>query len=289
MEYTLEQLTGVYTVKTPTRNVAPLLVEVPRSGREYPCDFRVAASFEVLHAYVSMYVEEIYSLAPDAGARLFWAHFPNSFVDANRPIDDIDPDLLEGEWPTPLNPTDKSIRLGTGLIHKWGRADTPLYDRKLGIAEVSRRIENYYVPYHRKLADLIKENVDKHGASWHLSCHCMATVGPHYSHDKGQQRRDICLSDLNGETSSPEFMHISKEAFEAEGFSVSINDPFVGNVCIARHSDVEHNRNSIQIEMTKGLYMDEVNFEKLECFDEIQARFGAVLARISDYCREQTP
>ncbi|MDF1585904.1 N-formylglutamate amidohydrolase [Marinimicrococcus flavescens] len=81
----------------------------------------------------------------------------------------------------------------------------------------------------------------------------------------------------------------SKEAFEAEGFSVSINDPFVGNVCIGRHSDVEHNRNSIQIEMTKGLYMDEVNFEKLECFDEVQACFGEVLARISDYCREQTP
>ena len=287
MEYALEQLAGVYTVRTPAQNLTPLLVEVPRSGREYPCDFRVAASFEVLHAYVSMYVEEIYGLAPEGGARLFWANFPNSFVDANRPIDDIDPELLDGEWPTPLNPTDKSIRLGTGLIHKWGRADTPLYDRKLSVDEVSRRVENYYVPYHEKLAALIDENVTRSGASWHFSCHCMATVGPHYTHDKGEKRKDICLSDLNGQTSSPEFMQISKEAFEAEGFSVSLNDPFVGNVCIGRHSDVEHKKNSIQIEMTKGLYMNEASFEKLECFDDVRTRFGAVMARISSYCRDQ--
>jgi len=287
MEYALEQVTGVYTVKTPARQRSPLLVEVPRSGREYPCDFRVDASFEVLHAYVSMYVEEIYGLAPESGARLFWAHFPNSFVDANRPIDDIDPDLIEGEWPTPLHPTDKSVRLGTGLIHKWGRADTPLYNRKLSVAEISRRIEGYYTPYHQRLADLIEENAAEYGASWHFSCHCMATIGPHFAHDKGLKRKDICLSDLNGKTSSPEFMQVSKEAFEAEGFSVSFNDPFVGNVCIGRHSNVKLGRNSVQIEITKGLYMNEASFEKLDCFDDVRKRFGSVMSSISQYCRDQ--
>ena len=283
----LEQLAGVYTLKTPLEARAPLLVEVPRSGREYPNDFRVSASFEVLHAYVSMYVEEIYGLAPEAGAQLFWANFPNSFVDANRPVDDIDPELLADEWPTPVNPTDKSLRLGTGLIHKWGRADQPLYDRKLGVDEVKRRIDGYYVPYHEKLGELIDAVADEYGASWHFSCHCMATVGPHYAHDKGLRRRDICLSDLNGLTTDPEFMQISREAFEAQGFTVSFNDPFVGNVCIGRHSDVARGRNSIQIEMTKGLYMNEATFEKLPCFDEVRTRFGAVLGTIAGYCRDK--
>lgn len=284
----MEHIPGLYTLKTPSENAAPLIVEAPRSGHDYPNDFRVSASFEVLHAYVSMYVEEIYGLAPEAGAKLLWANFPNSYVDLNRPIDDIDPSLLAEEWPTPLNPTDKSIRLGTGLIHKWGRGDTPLYDRKLPVAEIKHRIENYYTPYHAKLKSLIEQNVAEKGASWHFSCHCMATFGPHYAHDKGLKRRDICLSDLNGVTTDPEFLNISKEAFEAEGFSVSLNDPFVGNVCIKNYSAPAERRNSIQIEMVKGLYMNEATFEKLPGFDEVRTRFGAVMKRVTAYCRENT-
>lgn len=282
----MEHVPGVLTMVPPRGRAVPLVVEAPRSGREYPNEFRAACSFTVLHAYVSMYVEEIYGGAPDAGATLLWANFPNSWIDANRHLEDIDPELLAEPWPGPINPGDKSLRLGTGLIHKWGKDDTPLYDRKLTVAEVRHRIENYYKPYHEKLAAIIDRNVATHGASWHLSCHCMATIGPRFSHDRGLPRKDFCVSDRHGETSDPEFLHATVEAFKAEGFTVSINDPFVGQESVRRHSRPKERRNSLQLEMIKGLYMNEETFEKNDRFDDVRAGVGRVLARIADYCRQ---
>lgn len=282
----MEHRPGLLTLVPPRAEPAPLIVEAPRSGRDYPNAFRVAASFETLHAYVSMYVEEIYAGAPDAGASLLWANFPNSFVDANRHVEDIDPDLLAEPWPGPINPTDKSIRLGTGLIHKWGKGDRPLYDRKLSVAEVRGRIDGYYWPYHHRLAELIDDNIRRFGASWHLSCHCMATVGPHFSHDRGRPRADICLSDRHGETVERPFLEAAVEAFKAEGFSVTVNDPFVGQESIRMHADPARRRNSLQIEMIKGLYMDEETFEKNDRFEDTQRRIGQVIARIARWCRD---
>src|SRR5690348_2703338 len=109
---------GLLTLAVPLSVRAPLVVEVPRSGRQYPNEFQVACTFTTLHAYVSMYVEEIYGRAPEHGTPLLWANFPNSWIDLNRSLEDIDPALLVEPWPKPLKPGDKSLRLGTGLIHK---------------------------------------------------------------------------------------------------------------------------------------------------------------------------
>jgi N-formylglutamate amidohydrolase len=282
----MEHRPGLYTLLSGLGDPSPLVVEVPRSGRQYPNEFQVACDFTTLHAYVSMYVEEIYGNAPDSGAALLWANFPNSWIDLNRHVEDIDPILLAEPWPGPIHPGDKSLRLGTGLIHKWGKDDLPIYDRKLSVAEVRQRIDDYYWPYHERLAQLIQANVDRFGASWHISCHCMASVGPRWSHDKGQPRKDFCVSDLNGKTSHPAFLDAAVKAFEAEGFTVSVNDPFVGGECVRRHSRPAEGRNSLQFEMIKGLYMDEETWRKTDRFDAVKAGVGKVIGRISAYCRE---
>lgn len=280
---------GAFTLAPAAGPVAPLVVEVPRSGREYPSEFQVACTFTTLHAYVSMYVEEIYGRAPEHGVPLLWANFPNSWIDLNRSLEDLDPELLAEPWPTPLKPGDKSLRLGTGLIHKWGKDDLPIYDRRLTVAEIQHRIDQYYNPYHELLAQLIQQNVDRCGASWHISCHCMASVGPRWSHDKGRPRKDFCVSDLQGRSCDPEFLHACKESFEAEGFTCSVNDPFVGGECIRRHGDPGTRRNSIQFEVIKGLFMNEDTWRKTERFEQVRDGIGRVIGRIAAYCREAAP
>lgn len=277
---------GLLTLALPRSQRVPLVVEVPRSGRQYPSEFQVACTFTTLHAYVSMYVEEIYGRTPEYGAPLLWANFPNSWIDLNRSLQDLDPALLAEPWPTPLEPGDKSLRLGTGLIHKWGKDDMPIYDRKLTVAEIQHRIDRYYRPYHDLLGKLIQASVDEFGASWHISCHCMATVGPRWSHDKGQPRKDFCVSDLHGQSCNVEFLLMCKDAFEAEGFSCSINDPFIGGECIRRHGDPKARRHSIQFEMTKGLYMDEDTWARTERFDQVRDGVGRVMGRIAVYCSD---
>lgn len=277
---------GVLTLALPRTPRAPLVVEVPRSGREYPSEFQVSCTFTTLHAYVSMYVEEIYGRAPEHGAPLLWANFPNTWIDANRSLEDLDPELLSEPWPTPLKPGDKSLRLGTGLVHKWGKDDLPIYDRKLTVDEIQHRIDRYYKPYHELLAELIQQNQDGFGASWHISCHCMATVGPRWSHDKGRPRKDFCVSDLHGESCDHQFLQVCKESLEAEGFSCSVNDPFVGGECIRRHGRPGARSHSIQFEVIKGLFMNEDTWRKTERFEQVRDGVGRVLGRIAAYCRE---
>ena len=54
----------------PDASAVPVLVDVSRSGRLYPIDFRSPVPFTALHDNVSMYVDEIWKDAPRYGAPL---------------------------------------------------------------------------------------------------------------------------------------------------------------------------------------------------------------------------
>src|SRR5258706_11034624 len=103
----------VFSRFAPPPPAVPVLVDVSRSGRFYPADFRSPIPFTTLHDNVSMYVDEIWKDAPRHGATLLQALFPNTYIDTNRHELDIDPDLIDGEWPVPLQYVSKT---GLGLV-----------------------------------------------------------------------------------------------------------------------------------------------------------------------------
>ena len=91
-----ESLPGIFHRWDPTPGTTPipLVVDVSRSGREYPHDFRSPAPFTDVHDNVSMYVEELWDAAPRSGATMLYCCFPNIWVDTNRHVLDIDPELV---------------------------------------------------------------------------------------------------------------------------------------------------------------------------------------------------
>ena len=283
----MEVLPGVYLYTPPAQPGAPSVFDVPRSGREYPLGFHSTAPFNDVHFLVSQYVEEIWSLAPAEGSGLLYAVFVNNWIDANRGERDIDPELLLEPWPEPLDPTEKSNRLGMGLIHSKARGHA-LYPDKLSIAEVKHRIETYWRPYHAKLGQLIGALRAEHGVAFHLSCHCMGTVGPVTAHDHGKRRADFCLSDRDGTTSSREFMEIIAEAMRKRGYAVTFNDPFKGAESIRLHGDPAKGVHSVQIEVIKELFMDEESFQRKPDFERVRGDLGGVAADIAAYARSQT-
>ena len=278
---------GVLVRHDPEGEAVPLVFDIPRSGCHYPNDFASIAPFRAVHEWVSKYVEEVYALAPTAGSTLLFASFANAYIDANRSLIDIDPELIEGEWPGPIQPSDKSNRLGIGLIHKIAAGNLPLYDRKLKVAEVQHRIDAYYKPYHAELSSIIAGFLKHHRAAWHLSCHCMATIGPDYAHDRGKRRADFCVSDRDGTTSDRDFLDAVVSAFREVGYTVSVNDPFKGAESIRMHGDPAKRVNSLQIEMVKGLYMEGDNFRKSPAFDRVRSDLGHFAHRIADYVRNK--
>lgn len=266
----------------------PLVFDSPHSGKIYPQDFNYACPFPELEKAEDKYVEELFAAAPDHGASFLHAHFPRSYIDANRAADDIDPELLGENWPGPINPTSRS-EAGIGLIRRLVRPGLPVYNRSLNPSEVQARIDTYYTPYHAALENLLNEAHYNYGAFWHINCHSMplSTAIPRQplSLYLGQPKPlDFVLGDRDGTTAGKAFVHAIRDCLRGMGYHVGINDPFKGVELIRRYSAPTRGRHSVQIEINKALFMNEENGEKSINFKKIKGD----ISRLIELCAQYT-
>lgn len=276
---------GVFRLREPL-NPAPVVIDVSRSGRRYPVEFRPDAPFSAVHSRISMYVDELLADAPATGASLLCAEFPITVIDPNRASDDIDPAQIEGQWPEPLNPTTQSLKNGAGLIHTVGADKIPLYPRKLGVREIAQRLDRYYTPYHEELARLLQRAKARHGRVFHLSFHCMSSVDPKDPHGAQAVRPDICLGDRDGTTCEPGLRRFVEERFRALGYGVSINAPFKGSEIMRRYGSPATGTHSLQVEICKRLFMDEATGERAPPFRELQRNLTDIVRGVCGYAAQ---
>jgi len=260
VEYQVATMPGVYVRYDPRSTEVPVVFDVSRSGREYPAAFRSPLSFSELHDNVSMYMDEFFFVAPDYGATLLIASFPHTYIDANRSVRDIDPNLIDGEWPFPVEQSPTGER-GLGLIKTTSRYGTPLQEGRLTVEELSHRITHYHEPYHRELSRVIREKRSKFGVAVQVSCHCMSAIGMPTHADPGKERADFCIGDMHGTTSSPEYLEFVVSALKDAGYSVTINTPYDGGTLMSHNADIANNVHSLMIEINKKLFMDISTFK----------------------------
>ncbi|MGO4327761.1 N-formylglutamate amidohydrolase [Cupriavidus sp. 2TAF22] len=265
----------------------PLVCDSPHSGTRYPRDFGAAISGQPLRGGEDTHVEALWEAVPRHGGTLIAANFPRVYIDPNRTLDDLDPGLLDGTWPEPLAPGEKT-RLGYGLIWRNLDASTPIYDRKLSLQEVRNRIDRYYLPYHQALSAAVEEAYGRFGALWHLNLHSMPNNA--YERLKIQSAHalaDFVLGDRDGSTCEPAFVGLVASELRAMGYTVACNDPYKGVQLIAQIGRPAERRNSLQIEIRRPLYMDEATRERNAGFARVQADLGRLVERIAAYVREQ--
>src|SRR6185369_5148049 len=88
-------LPGVLMCEEPAGEaLAPVVVDSPHSGRDYPEDFGHSAPIDLLRRAEDAFVDELIADAPAEGAPLLAALFPRSYIDPNRHEADIDESLL---------------------------------------------------------------------------------------------------------------------------------------------------------------------------------------------------
>ena len=119
------------------------------------------------------------------GSTLLSALFSKTYIDPNRSLCDLDPDLLDGPWgfQPPLNPGPKS-KLGLGLIRSLVRGpEEPIYGHKLAPNDVRHRIQHYYEPYHLTLATELRSLQEEFGQAVLLDAHSMKAHGNHTTPD----------------------------------------------------------------------------------------------------------
>ncbi len=277
---------GVLYTRKANGSSAPVIFDSPHSGTEYPHDFDFVAPFEVLRKSEDSFVDELYALVPECGANLQAALFPRSYIDPNRSLLDIDPELFEERWPEPLAPSEKT-RLGHGLIWRLCPPNYVLYARKLCPKEVKRRIETYWRPYHFSLREMLDEAYARFGKVWHINCHSMPAAGvPQSPGSTG--RIDFVLGDRDGTTCDPEFTALVASTLEAYGYRVRVNDPYKGVELVRAYSDPSNGRHSLQVEINRAIYMNEEKQERNPGFSVLQDNLTRLAAVLCDYARTQT-
>ncbi len=270
---------------------APVVFDSPHSGTVYPADFAFAAPFDILRRAEDAFVDELFADAPRRGASLLTALFPRSYIDPNRHEAEIDLNLFDEPWPYPVLPSERCER-GLGLVRRLIRARTPVYDRRLTVAEVEARIARFHRPYHAELQAMLDRAHESFGAVWHVNCHSMRALGKRTGRGKaalkGKARDDFVLGDRDGTTCSARFTEMVRETLMELGYSVAVNHPFKGAELVTRHGDPAASRHSLQIEVNRRLYMDEARVEKTAGFDALKADIDRLVAAIVDYARDET-
>jgi N-formylglutamate deformylase len=268
------------------RKGVPLVFDSPHSGTVFPEDFSCNATERQLRMNRDIFVDELFAHVTGQGAGLLCALFPRVFVDPNRNAGEIDPSMLAEPWPEPLKQTRKT-KAGLGVIRKYIVKGVPMHDRPIGVEEVRGWLETYHAPYHRTLAEMLDHAYRRHGAVWHVNCHSTKSKGAPSNIDEGQRRADIILSDLDGKTTNPDFIEFVAECFRAKGYSLSLNYPFRGAELIHRFGDPDNDRHSIQIEINRALYIDEVTYEKSDGFEGFRRDLEAVTGRLAAFVEAQ--
>lgn len=278
---------GVLHRSDPRGTELPLVFDSPHSGVVYPPDFDYTCPLNVLRTAEDTFVDELYGAAAEHGATLIGAHFPRSYIDANRHVADIDQNLFATAWPGPVDPGEKT-RLGMGLVRRLAVPGLPVYGRKLRVEEVQARIAHYYEPYHAELAGVLDRLHDRFGAVWHVNCHSMKSVSNAMaSEGAGAPRADFVLGDRDGTTCAPELTLFVREFLARRGYQVKVNDPYKGVELVRRHGRPNENRHSLQIEVNRKLYMDETCFERNDNFPKLQRDLEALIGALAAFVRER--
>lgn len=272
-----------FTRATAGLRQAPIVLDSPHSGTIFPEDFGTEVPIASLRRVQDSFVDELFANAPDNGASLLTALFPRSYVDPNRAETDIDIRMIDGQWNRPVVPTEKT-RLGHGLIWKTCPAERAMYSSRLPVELIERRIECYWRPYHEALEGEIDRLHRDFGIVFHLNCHSMPSgSSPVISRKNGIRRADFVLGDQDGKTCDPAFTMFVRDWLEAAGYVVRLNDPYKGAELVSRYAAPEAGRHSLQIEINRGLYMEETSLRMTRGFSELKQNLTGLVDALADF------
>ena len=281
MQSILNPLESVAIVR-PQATALPLICDSPHSGTAYPGDFRFAVDLADLRRCEDTHVEALWAAVPAVGGTLIHARFPRSYIDVNRACNDIDEAMLSEPWPEAVRPSAPCVNLGNGLVFSKTTTFREIYDRRLSVGEVQRRIESCWRPYRRALSDAVQHATATFGRAWHLNLHSMpSNAYERLGRTSSVPLADVVLGNLHGQSCTPEFTACVAGAFRSHGYTVAVNDPYAGQDLVREHGRPGSGCNSLQIEINRALYLDEDTREPLARFPQVREDIGRVLQTIA--------
>lgn len=277
-------LKSAYHLARPLARTTSVVFASPHSGRDYPRAFlrQAVLNASQIRSSEDAYVDLLFENAPNHGAPFLTANAPRAYLDLNRGPDELDPALIEGVRRAAQSPR---IASGLGVIPRVVANGRQIYRGKLPLVEAHTRIAQYWRPYHDQLQTLLDESVNIFGEAILIDCHSMPhealeNVGP-----PGAARPDIVLGDRFGATAASRVVEHVEAAFASAGLRVARNMPFAGAFITQHYGRPSRNQHALQVEIDRGLYMNERTLEPNQNFTAFKLVLEDVIAHIAEIGR----
>lgn len=227
----------------------PLIFSVPHAGTDLPPDI---AERLTPHARklpdTDWHVEQLYDFAPEIGATLIRANVSRYVIDLNRPP--------EGESLYPGQAT-------TGLCPPIEFDGTPIYldGQEVAPAEVARRREIYWQPYHDALKAEIARVKKHHGYALLFDCHSIASRVPRLFPGT---LPDLNLGTVNGASCAHGLQTSIAALMQQSGLSHIVNGRFIGGYITRHYGKPQDNVHAVQMEKGQDCHLTDDGSNRLD-------------------------
>lgn len=265
-----------FELAMPGHQAGPVVFASPHSGRNYPPAFVEAARLDRigLRRSEDFFVDELFAAVPGLGAPLLSATFPRAYCDPNREPWELDPAMFADDLPPWVNTTSARVGAGLGTLARVVATGESIYRDKLPFREAEHRVASCWKPFHDQLAALIDQTRLRFGACLLIDCHSMP------AHASRGAAPDMVLGDAHGTACSPRVTRLVEQVLAGMGYAVRRNDPYAGGYITRHYGRPREGVHALQIEIARGLYMDEARFARRDGFGALQADLGVLASRL---------
>lgn len=221
----------------------PMLVSMPHVGTDIPDEVaaRLAPCAQA-RADTDWHLPELYGFLEEMGVSVLSARWSRYLIDLNRPPENTN--LYPGMSTTGLCPVDT---FGDEKLYREGQEPDE--------AEVQRRLEAYWRPYHNQLRAELDRLKAEFGSVVLWDAHSIASRVPRFFEGK---LPDLNFGTADGKSCAKGLEDAIVDVARAQDrFSVAVNGRFKGGHITRHYGQPQEKVHAIQLEMCQCLYMNE--------------------------------
>jgi N-formylglutamate amidohydrolase len=280
-------LGSAWALAMPSEQRMPLVFASPHSGNAYSGPFLASIRLDrhAVRKSEDAFVDELFAGVVAEGAPLLKALFPRAFIDPNREPYELDPAMFAEPLPAYVNTRSPRVAAGLGTIPRVASSGDEIYRGRLAFADAVQRVNEFYRPYHAALGRLVGATVERFGLAILIDCHSMPSVGGPLDEDAGRRRFDAVLGDCHGTSCTVELTDLVEGFLVDQGYRVARNNPYAGGYTTRHYGAPRRGVHALQIELNRGLYMDEAAIARGPGLARLAAHMTALAAGL----RERLP
>jgi N-formylglutamate deformylase len=248
-----------------------VLISMPHNGQLIPDEIAQTMTEKAQQvADTDWYMDKLYDFAHDLGISVIKPKFSRYVIDLNRNTDGVN--LYPGANSTELCPT---TAFDLSPLYKAGQEPDK--------AEIQRRTDLYWHPYHQALQETLAKMKAKFGKVVLLDAHSILSQVPRFFEG---QLPDFNFGSANGASCSNDLMAEIMQ-LDLSPYSSVANGRFKGGFITRGFGKPEENIHAVQLELSQHTYMDEpsdrYNHEKAS---QVKVKLKAFVQCLAEYAQQ---